>query len=377
MSTIKIGLITTLNTNIGDDLIRVGIGHILAEVFRDRTIEYVMVNKHKPLSVYEKGHPIHLAEMAHALPRGGGYVFKLAERLGAQLQHSRFDQCDLIVQCGAPVFWPGCHNVEWAEPLWKHVVGRLAQRIPVFNLAAGSAYPWQAQPTVFEDEADKAYAADLLGYCQLTTVRDRLAKKLCDSLGSNVPQLPCTAFLSSAGQQMDAQPDKYILINYMAGGGHFKWNQPIDSARWQGVVSELIAKIGRRHKVGLLCHNGEEYELAEKLAPSLPRFLPQSPQEFMAVASTAKAALCNRMHAAVGLASMGVPSIAVCTDTRLLMLETLGLPHYYVEETSVGQLEAELESLVADHEKWHNQLDNLRIETCQKYISLVENTLTN
>lgn len=53
----KIGLISTINTNIGDDFIRQGICLLLKKVFKNHEIEFININKHTPLTVYPKWHP--------------------------------------------------------------------------------------------------------------------------------------------------------------------------------------------------------------------------------------------------------------------------------------------------------------------------------
>lgn len=374
MNSTRIGLITTLNTNIGDDFIREGICLVLREIFRGHQIQFIAVNKHDPLMVYPRWHPIHLAKLAGYLPRARYRAFSLIERCASKLKLSRFDSCDLVVQCGAPVLWPGCHRCEWAEPLWHHVVGRLSQRIPVLNLAAGSCYPWERQPTHITDTEDAEYLRAILNYCHLTTVRDTVAQRLCVSLGVKTPLLPCSAFL--AGEtDVAAGADGVILVNYMSGGGHYGWDQGIDSLAWCETVKALIARLQRRHRLIFLCHSEEEYSLARNLDPTLPRVLPKTPQEYFSLVAEAKAALCNRMHASIRLAGLGVPSVAVCTDTRLLMVDTIGLPCLYVKEASVDQLEQALENLLAHRTEESERLLALRAETFRRYVEIVADNI--
>jgi len=370
-----IGLITTLNTNIGDDLIREGICLVLREVFKGQEIEFVPVNKHQPLTVYPDWHPIQFAKITRYLPRGRSLAGRLIELLASVLRLSRFDTCDLVVQCGAPVLWPGCHRCEWVEPLWHHVVGRLSQRIPVLNLAAGSCYPWERQPTQITDPKDAQYLQAILDYCRLTTVRDSLAQYLCASLGTQTPLIPCSAFLSAGDHVGSMQDNGVVLINYMSGGGHYEWNQGIDPSAWRETVNTLIGRLQTRHRLAFLCHNEAEYDLARGLDPTLSRLWPKTRQEYFALVSGAKVALCNRMHASIGLASLGIPSIAVGTDTRLLMVDAIGLPCLYVKEASVDQLEAWIEYLLAHRWQEQERLFALQSEIRNEYIKIVANAI--
>lgn len=376
---VRIGLITTLNTNIGDNLIREGICHVLEHIFKDREIELVVINKHKPFTVYPKWHPLRWMQASvQILPRGrvrAQRFIQIPDRLLFRLGFTYFDNCDLIVQCGAPVLWPGCHQCEWAEPLWHHVVGKLSQRIPVLNLAAGSCYPWEQQPTCVEDPNDAQYLRAILGYCRLTTVRDTLAQRLCASLSTQTPLIPCSAFLAARGHVGSGQDNGVVLINYMSGGGHYDWKQGIDASVWRETVKTLISRLQTRHRLVFLCHNEAEYDLARNLYPTLPRLWPNTPQEYFNLVSEAKVALCNRMHASVVLASLGIPSIAVGTDSRLLMVDTIGLPSLYVKEANVDQLEDGLESLIMHRHREQEHLLALRAETWNRYIKVVTDAI--
>jgi hypothetical protein len=373
----QIGLITTLETNIGDDLVREGIILILQEVLGTRQLHFVMVNKHRPLTVYPGWHPVHLSMLAGYLPRGRIRVANWAERVFSKLSLTCFDDCDLIVQCGAPVLWPACHLCEWAEPLWHHVVGRLAHRTPVLNLAAGSCYPWEHQPAEITDPDEVAYLRAILGYCRLTTTRDPLAESLCATLGTQTPLLPCSALLAAGQRMAPRTEDSFVLLNYMEGGGHYDWNQGICRSRWERTMRQLVECLGRRHKLVFLCHNEAEYRLAEKLAPSIPRWLPKTPYEFFTMGNGAKLALCNRLHASVALAGLGIPSVSVGTDTRMLMLEPIGLPYFYVEDAHAGTLEHAAEGLMARREQERERLLELRERTWNKYCDAVARAIQN
>lgn len=375
MPAMKIGLITTIDTNIGDDFIREGICRVLAEVFKGQKIEFVSVNKHKPYTVYPAWHPIHLGDIADRLPVGRNFVRQSADYLFSKMGFSRFDDCDLIVQCGAPVFWPNCHANEWAKPVWHEVVGRLYKRIPVLNLAAGSCYPWERQPATINDSNDARYLKAILSYCRLTTVRDTLSVILCESLGTQVPLIPCSASLASGTLRGGVKSDGIVLINYMSGGGHYDWEQGIDPSIWHQTIKALIARLRKGHKVAFLCHNETEYNLAHELDPAIHRFFPKTQEEYFTVVSDAKAAVCNRMHASVGMAGMGIPSVAVGTDTRLLMVKALGLPSFYVKEASIERLEEGVENLIVNGRREQERLFSLREDTWNRYIKVVSDVI--
>ena len=77
----------------------------------------------------------------------------------------------------------------------------------------------------------------------------------------------------------------------------------------------------------------------------------------------------------MGLAGMGVPSLAVGTDTRLLMVSSLGLPCFYVKDASVERLENELEGLLRRRSHERDRLLALRSRTWSQYVEVVANAI--
>lgn len=358
----RVGLITTHDTNIGDDFIREGVLRVLYLALRDQPVQLISVNKHAPFTVYPAWHPLRW------LPRGR----RRASRILAPLGMTRFDQCDAIVQCGAPVVWSNCHASEWAEPLWRQVVGRLHHRVRVLNLAAGSCYSWRNPPASITDPNDAAFIADITRFARLTTARDELAAKL---LGARM--LCCTAFLAAPPELSPAPTASgSILINYMTGGGHFDWDQALDPRIWETTMRELIARLRTRHPLKFIAHTPAEADVMRKLDPSIPVLCPATPDEYFRQAAGAQAAICNRLHASVGLAGMGIPSVAVGTDTRLLMVKAVGLPALFVADASTQRVEHELENLLANRAAERDRLLALREQTLRSYVDAVAGALS-
>jgi len=368
---VRVGLITTLGTNIGDDFIREGVKRVVAAVLGGREVEFVPVNKHEPLTVYPEWHPVRLAE---SLPRGRGVAQRVARRTMHRLPLTRFDGCDVIVQCGAPVLWPGCRNAEWAEPLWNEVVGRLAGRIPVLNLAAGSCYPWERRDEAEVEAEDVAYVRRMLEYCRLTTAREPLAQRLYASVGGDVPFIRCSALLAAKDHPTPTEKG-LVLVNYMKGAGHYDWGQGSSADAWEATLRTVLGRLKERYRVEFICHNRAEYDLAAELDPTLRRHLPTTPAEYFEVTSRATAALCNRLHASVAMAGMGIPSVAVGTDTRMLMVEAVGVPCYFVKDADADVLEARLEDLVARRAEESERLLAGQAETWNAYLGAVSAVL--
>lgn len=360
----KIGLITTLDTNIGDDFIRLGIQRVLRTVFPGSEPGWVMLNKHRPKMVWPLWHPCR-------------HMPLWAPRLRRAFRHaggSRFHGCDAIVQCGAPVIWNGCARCEWNLPVWQDVVRDLHERIPVVNLAIGSAYSLSAIPERIRSEADRAFIRSILGYCRLTTARDALAQKLVAELGGDIPLVPCSAGLAFDVPDAPADGD-LVLVNYMFKAGHYDFTNDIDGAQWEHVAATVLAHVARRFNVVFICHNQKEMDLAAQRFPQYKSVLPASVADYEQLARTGCLGLFNRLHAAVACAGMGIPSVAVGNDTRTMMVEEYGVPVFDVRRCSAEDLIEAFEGLVQRRQEERERLLALRKSVSEQYAALVQQAM--
>jgi hypothetical protein len=373
IDTLRIGLITSLATNIGDDLIRRGIMSLLSEFFDGRRIEWIPVNKHKPLTVFPRMHPVHQLLALYRRTRVSAFL-RLADLSTRIIPVSRFDRCDLIVQCGAPVIWDKCHLCEWNRPIYQQTVGRLHSRIPFINLAMGGCYPCEQRPNEVLFKEDQAFIRSICRYSCLSTARDALAHGLITGLGCRCSLVPCAAFLSgSTASKLDG--DAPILINYMQRGGHYDWGQKINDVEWERTVGRLAEYLSREHSVRFVCHNQAELELARRTFPQHEAFLPASAEAYFDEISHAKLAINNRLHASVAMASVGIPSIAIGTDTRLDMVSELGLKTYYVKEATYDRLLEDVQGLLSNRHAESARLLDLKRATRQLYLSMIKEAL--
>ncbi|MEI7766673.1 MAG: hypothetical protein WCJ97_04445, partial [Phycisphaerae bacterium] len=81
-----------------------------------------------------------------------------------------------------------------------------------------------------------------------------------------------------------------------------------------------------------IAHNEAEKTLAQSLAKDDQVIMPRDPMEYFSATNRGTVSLCNRLHASVALAGMGIPGVAIGTDTRLLMVENLGQHALYVKD---------------------------------------------
>lgn len=368
----KLGVVTTLKTNIGDDLIRDGLFHVLASL--GYNVYPVLLNKHRPGTLYPQLHPINWPR-----PFTGRYdrlYIRLVDAVTYRFGYSIFDSCDAILQAGTPVYFPYCASTEWSRIVWEHALCRLASRVPVMNLAAGSCYSWERIPWAIPPGKDRRFVETITSACRVTTVRDTLAQRLLAGIGFTVEQIPCAAFLAARRYKaVPSQTPEFVFFNYMRKGTHFDFEQGIDEADWEKTMRKLVSAVKRRHRIAFICHNEEEWNLAERIDGTAPRFLPRTVADYLRVASRGVAGLFNRMHAAVGFAGLGIPSIGVGGDSRMLMVDALGLPTTFVKTARFEPLEDILEGLIRARREEQERLLALQERTVSAYARVVEAAL--
>jgi polysaccharide pyruvyl transferase WcaK-like protein len=363
----KLGLLTTTNTNIGDDFIREGLVHCVHNILPETKLEVVLLNKHEPETIYPRWHPIRLFDKKKIKPR---FLTKpirvLTERFLPPLGGTRFDDCDVLIQCGTPILWQGCRQSEWARMIWQEVLARLARTgTPLLNLGGGSCYPWEQLPETLAGNPDEKFVRLMLDAADLTTVRDRLARKLFASLGYDARELCCPALLAAQAHVRPTEPTRKVLINYMAGGGHYAWNQAIDAKLWEQTMRTIVAHLAQTGwQPVFLAHDPKELNLAAALWPDFPRVCPESVRAYFEFVRDAAFGVVNRMHASVALAGLGIPSVAVGTDSRNLMVEQLGLPVFYVKDATPERLRATIDFLQRN-----------QAAECQRLLALRETSL--
>lgn len=367
---LRLGLLTTLGRNIGDDFIREGLIHVVRRLAPDRALRCVAVNKHEPHTVYPRLHPIRLCYAKGFRPyRNTGPLRRQIERWLPPLGFSRFDTCDLVLQCGTPVIWEGCRDSEWARLIWRDVLARLARRgTTLLNLGGGTCYPWERRPATLLRNPDEAFVRLMLEAARVTTTRDSLTSALFATLGYKTRQICCPALLVAQAHVRPAEPTRKVLVNYMHAGGHYDWGQGIAATVWEQTIRQVLDHLlAQGWKPLLLAHDPSELALAAKLWPDVPRVCPRSAREYFEVVRDAAFGVFNRMHASVAIAGLGIPSVAAGTDTRNLMVASLGLPVFYVKEATPARMLTAINELASHRDAESRRLLTLRESTLNGY----------
>ena len=379
---IRVGVLGHWGGNIGHGIMALGVQRILKEAFGGQA-EWLPIEQHRPFDIYPKWHPLRYAFLLNH-GRGGTAMRPIKQLINRRdisallWQFSWVGTLDLGIACGGPLITPHMSRGDLGL-MHHHMFGAFASKgLPLLNLSVGSGYPWEHVQKTLTDEENIKFLKRVFEYSSVTTVRDELAQRLCADIGEQCELVLDTGLV--AGNEFCRLAERYIgqpcvVINYQTYGANEDWGQNVNPEVWRNTVWNLIARIRGRYPLAFICHNEHEVQLAEKMDTTIPRYQPKTMQEYAQVISGAIAGISNRLHAAIALAGIGVPTVAVGTDTRLGALQAIGLPCFYAKEASAELLEETLENLIRNRTSENERLLFLREKTLNRYVEIVRNAI--
>jgi hypothetical protein len=321
----RVCLISTVNHNVGDDFVREGILCLLRELLGE--VEAKVVHKHFPVTVRGEPWP-QLDRLTRQVPNWLNWRTHIARAADMLPGNSAADLVlgsDLVVQCGAPVYWKNawstCAQTEWFAPLIEQRWMKLERSVPLLNLGAGSCQAWGSEGMeIVEDAECRSFIDRFTRWSALTTVRDPLAQRIVRECGHEVPLLPCPSIFAPGSLSSQTGVGEYIALNYMPHGGHYDLagEGAYARQRWEDVFCKTARELARLHSCLLICHDRQEHEDAERLLPEIPRFHSEDCREYLRAYSRCRIAVVNRVHGAVVAAAMGRQVLLTGNDTRLL-----------------------------------------------------------
>jgi hypothetical protein len=352
---VKIGFLTTLGLNVGDEFIREGIRAILDRI----GLEYypLYVDKHDESSLV--GHR-------------EDEVIRVADK---------YWDSEVFIQAGAPVYWHLMNGTstsltsEWYEWAWQNrILNASRHDHPLFiNLGAGSCQPWGDDGTQFIQNQDCArYARGVADRSLLTVVRDPVASNILTSLSIPHSALPCPAFLA-AERHLPSRPSTNTFgVNMMPLGTHYDLKGDFNRERWYLHCHQLVTKLRRFGNVLFICHDAQEKEFARSLATSR-ECIYHSPtwRDYFDVYAACHIVIANRVHGAVCAAGFGVPSIILGNDTRARIGDYIGLRIFNSGIDSIADIIAAVRFLSENRSKESDRLLRLREATLRQYAELL------
>ena len=350
---LKIGFLTTLGVNVGDDFIRHGIRHC----FDRLAVPWIpfFVNKHDSQSLYETR---------------DGEVDRLDNKIF---------EADIFVQSGSPVYWHhGEHGhrstmAEWHEWAWEKGLLASTEAPVLLNLGAGSCQPWgDAGDSFVRDPECASFAQRVGARSRLTTVRDSVASSMLTQLKVPHSCLPCPAFVAGASFSTQSAAGTLIGINVMPKGGHFEFQENRGALNWARRLHDMLRTLRREGHLLFICHSIDEKHFAEMFAVGNERiFYSPNFRDYFDVFRMLSCTFSNRVHAAVTAAGFGVPGLIAGTDTRVQIGQWLGLEVVHSPELVPDEAAGMIVDLLKDRRKHRERLLCLRDEVEARYLNLL------
>ncbi len=362
-------LITTLQHNPGDDFVRDGIKFLLKKQFGQSLIFFQSIHKHTPVTArYGFGKLRRLRQFEH-----------LDQRLPLNVTRDKILKADLVVQCGAPIYWcheqvnSHCCDNEWFEPLIRRRLAQ-AKNARFLNIAGGSCQ------TYFSDGSEVCprcldYIKELYNLAALTTLRDQLAGDILARTNSAAPVLPCTSLFAGDEHDIQAGPGEYIVINFIKLAGHYDFSNNIDKSAWEQVMTAVYTKLQKFERIVWVCHSEKEKKQARLLDANATIFYSKNHVDYLKIYARAKYGLVNRIHAAYALAAFGKPSVVIGNDSRTRMIDLLGLERIFVNDATVDLLMHKIEKMQQNVSNFAEQSNMIKREARQQYAKVLSTLL--
>ncbi len=290
-------LVTTIGTNPGDEMIRLGVQNLISKI--DSNAQYELLNKES--------------------------------KQDRQANH----EFDKAVWCGMPVFWSivgnHCSDIVW-WPMFK-VLGKNPRVFMV--VGAGSFFPWEKKITPWRSGDLKNAAIKLNEVCWKLYARDKIVPQVT---GIDFEVCVCPAAFA-----VDPTKEKTLKVcNFMPDGAHYRKFGERESARWRDILPK-ISEICRNNGFVVSAHSADEYALAKKLGwpdERIYKYVSGKPELVADVYSRATCYVGNRVHGAICAAAAGAEVISIGYDTRQEAVKLSGATCLRPSEVDLNRIEA-------------------------------------
>lgn len=360
-ATMEIALITTIDHNVGDDFVRLGLQFLLRQVFSKEQLYFNLIHKHAPLS----------SRLIFKSVRNAFWGKWIDGMLPVAWTQDVLRRADLIIQCGAPTAWchPSCHSHSYQNEWFKNlIVRRKISRHQFWNIGGGSCMKYHQDDGVLCERCQR-YILELTSSAQKTIIRDRVILKMYQSLGYEIPHGPCPSLFCSEALNERPPAGQYVVINYMPHGGHYTYGQKIDHKKWRNTLLQFYMLLRQQERVVFIAHDHSEATVTRQYFPDAEIFNGEkNPLATLKMYAAAKYGFVNRVHGALAMASFGIPSFVIGSDTRSTMIENFDLKHQFVGDIELNDLLREWKNLQARQTNYQQTITELKDTTLKNYI---------
>jgi hypothetical protein len=372
-------LISTLAHNPGDEFIRLGVEHVLRQIFPGA--QFKTIHKHDPRTLFagfrQRPHTPHRLVAP--------FLYRFYASTYGRNEENFLEKADLVVFAGTPFIWRSSvrlfpftsENAEWVPATWRRLLNEFREK-PVLNLSAGTSVTSQEQfDAILSDPVVGGFLKQVVARTQLTTARDVRTKEILAALGFQTDIIPCASIMAAKGAQLPAQQAEYVAINLMPSAAHSWRGQRGDSSKWRETISAVVPEIEKRHSIIFVSHSLDEDRAAAEWFPQHPRFFSKDPIELLKVYSKAHYGLCNRVHAGAAVASFGRPAIVVGGDSRINLIEQFGLPAFDHRDVAGSRLVEIVHGVEDNYDEYVDKLRDRTLRAEQEYVNAVTSLQIN
>lgn len=369
-------LISTLGHNPGDEFIRLGLEHVLRQVFPGAALR--PIHKQDPRTLFS-GFKIREATPHRLI---SPLLYRIYAAAYGPKEENYLESADLVVFAGSPFIWRSdarllpstCANAEWIGPTWRRLFTELKGK-PVWNLAAGTSafHPGQFDSAVADPKVS-GFLKQALGRAALTTSRDDKTKEILARLGFQTELIPCCSLLAAKGAGLSAQPPEYVVINLMPAAAPSGRGQRGERDKWLSTITAVVPEIEKRHPVMFISHFPDEDKAAAKYFPGRPRFYSKDPIELLKRYSKAVYGICNRVHSGAAVASFGRPVISVGGDYRNNLIKHFGALAYDHRDLDAAKLLSIINKLENEYDSYVETLNRRMVCTEREYLRIIAAT---
>ncbi|MBN1465301.1 polysaccharide pyruvyl transferase family protein [candidate division KSB1 bacterium] len=361
IAAMRIALITTVQHNPGDDFVRDGIKYLIRRLLPHADIHFENIHKHAPIT----------ARYGFAKKRKLDGLDRL---LPLRVTRDRILESDLVIQCGAPVYWcharvnAHCCDNEWFEPLIRRRLSR-NHKAAFLNIAGGSCQLYHSDGSEICDRC-LDYIKLLYDAARVTTLRDDLARTILSRTPAPAlaPVIPCPSLFAVDEYNITPQVGEFIVLNFMQLAGHYSFAQSIDRDRWKTVLTRFYNEIRLNAPVIFACHDRLEIEWARSIDSEATIFYSTRAADYIKFYARAQFGIVNRLHAAYALASLGKPSLVIGNDSRSCMADLIETERLYVNDVTVDALVDYFDRLAVRASHFGDRIRQIKREALAGYL---------
>lgn len=338
----RLTLLSTYFENIGDDLIRFGILHLLQKSgFNRQCVDFIA--KANPLSLYFPTSPIFHGPFYRMPERQQYYLARLNNFLSRNPLARRWNKVlnsSGVIVAGTPLFHLDdkvsfLKNDRWIPEVFEKCLAPNPS-IGLCSLGLGSVIDfdpkdlWELYPR--EAEFIQRYVERSSFIATRDEVTYELLLAAAPAADSNkIVRSICPSVFGYRQLGINREPSsvkgRKVCLSFSLESSHWHANpEEVRRSRLETVESIVETLKKQDCTIQLISHNKLDFPLQEDLASKfrLPRPLKATTKTMLKEFAKARLVVTWRVHGALGALSLGVPAILFRTDNRAAMAEELG-----------------------------------------------------